>query len=344
MLMKYMTLSGSAARKIAYYSGVALCAFLFYTPSALAGACIPDSGSPSIGNVDVSQFVTSSDDDYVGYTKTFDMTSSIARATATCECASGPSNYFWDWASFLVATESVGGITYGILDEYVGIAVMPRTDVNVWAPYSDLGFNNQSSVCGQNYIGGGAGKAQLRIRKKIIGTVYVGSVMFYQKGTNTYQGEATRVPETQINFYGTINVPQNCVLDTGDIIDIDLHDIWSGKFDTKGQKARDFAPVVRQVAVTCDGGISANANLTVRFQARPDANVSNAIASDNPDVGVMIADKDGNVITPNSGIIPFSLDNLQATYTFQVYPVSTTGNPPAEGKFTALAYMRIDFA
>lgn len=344
MLIKYMMLSVSAVRKVACFLGVVLCAFFFYTPATFAGACIPDSGSPSIGNVDISQFVTSPSDDYVGYTKTFDMSSSIAPATATCGCASGPSSDFWDWASFLVATESVGGITYGILDEYVGIAVMPRTDANVWAPYSDLDYSNGGTVCGQNNIGGGAGKAQLRIRKKIIGTVFVGSVMFYQKGTNTYRGEGARVPETQINFYGTINVPQNCVLDTGDIIDIDLGNIWSGKFDTKGQKAKDYPPVVRTVAVRCSGGISANANLTVRFQATSDANVRDAIASDNRDVGVMIADKNGNVITPNTGVIPFSLDNYQATYTFQVYPVSTTGNQPREGKFTALAYMRIDFA
>ncbi|STW66284.1 fimbrial protein BcfD [Klebsiella michiganensis] len=63
------------------------------------------------------------------------------------------------------------------------------------------------------------------------------------------------------------------------------------------------------------------------------------------DVGVQITDSSGKVIEPNSGLIPFQLDdNLQATVTFHAAPISTTGNTPAEGTFSATAYIRVDFA
>jgi hypothetical protein len=45
---------------------------------------------------------------------------------------------------------------------------------------------------------------------------------------------------------------------------------------------------------------------------------------------VQITDSSGKVIEPNSGLIPFQLDdNLQATVTFHAARISTTGNAPA---------------
>lgn len=312
---------------------------------AIAGPCTPQSGTPVTGSVDVSQFVSSSSNDYVGYTHQYNISQSVPSVPVTCECQNGyiAGTGFWDWTSFLVPTENVSGITYGILNDYIGIAVMPRPDTNTWVPYSDMTSTTFNS-CGTQPSGGGAGIAQLIVRKKIIGTVVAPNILFYQKGVNTYQGESYRVPEIQLKFYGTISVPQNCELDAGEVINIDLGDVWSGKFDIKGQKAKGFSPVTRSIAVKCSGGVDANANLTVRFQSTPDSNVSNAIKTDNPDVGIMITDQNGRVVTPNAGVIPFQLNNSQATYTFQTYPVSTTGNPPTEGRFTALAYMRVDFA
>lgn len=58
----------------------------------------------------------------------------------------------------------------------------------------------------------------------------------------------------------------------------------------------------------------------------------------------MITDLVDRIVVPNTGLIPFSLENGQARVSFKAYPVSTTGKAPAEGKFTALAYIRIDFA
>ena len=58
----------------------------------------------------------------------------------------------------------------------------------------------------------------------------------------------------------------------------------------------------------------------------------------------MITDTNGRTVEPNTGLIPFSLENSQATVSFKAYPVSTTGKPPTEGKFTSLAYIRVDFA
>jgi hypothetical protein len=65
--------------------------------------------------------------------------------------------------------------------------------------------------------------------------------------------------------------------------------------------------------------------------------------SDNPDVGFIIANESGTPLTPNNltSKIPFRLDDsAQAQVGIRVWPVSVTGNKPAEGRFTSRGYLR----
>ena len=118
----------------------------------------------------------------------------------------------------------------------------------------------------------------------------------------------------------------------------------SGEFKNKAQMQTGYKPKTITVPIKCNG-MDANASLTLRFQAEASADEPAAIKTSNDDVGVQITDDSGKVIEPNSGLIPFQLDdNLQATVTFHAAPISTTGNAPAEGTFSSTAYIRVDFA
>ncbi|MDL4455014.1 fimbrial protein [Klebsiella michiganensis] len=141
-----------------------------------------------------------------------------------------------------------------------------------------------------------------------------------------------------------ITVPQNCVINAGQVVNIDFGNISSGAFKTAGARAEDVNPVTKTIGIQCNN-IAAQANLTLRVQAD---NVSgNAIVSNNRDVGFVVTDGNNRELTPNnlSSVIPFTLDSsAQANVTIRVYPVSVTGNKPTEGVVTSLAYLRVDFA
>lgn len=178
------------------------------------------------------------------------------------------------------------------------------------------------------------------VGSSIISPVVVAST-YWTLGDGGQVAHGTQ-PATDIYVSGTVNVPQSCTINDGAIVTVDFGQLYSGEFKTKGTSTSIDKTVT--VPIKCNN-IDAGANLTLRFQAEPSADYSDAIKSTNPDVGIVVKDDNGNVITPNSGLIPFTIDDsLRADVTFHLEPVSTTGKAPAEGQFRAQAYIRVDFA
>ena len=71
-----------------------------------------------------------------------------------------------------------------------------------------------------------------------------------------------------------------------------------------------------------------------------------AMVSDNQDLGFIVADQNDTPITPNdlNSVIPFRLDTAAAAnVTLRAWPISITGQKPAEGPFSALGYLRVDY-
>lgn len=127
---------------------------------------------------------------------------------------------------------------------------------------------------------------------------------------------------------------------------VDLGQFYQGDFKTVGQKPERYTPKTVNIPIQCND-LSASANLTLRVQGTPSTGVSDALQSDNNDVGVVITDSNGVTLRPNdsSSIIPFQLDSSNhANVTLHAYPVGTTGNTPEAGQFTTLAYLRVDFS
>lgn len=267
----------------------------------------------------------------------------------TCNCTGGAGTSPGNFQTFLSnrpVIENNGLWQYVYINEYLLGAASTHDDGTNQTMYLPVEYFKVDHFmwCDGVDIMNSSFSLNLKITKPFVGTVNISNPQAYTAyvgDTNTYP---LNTPIYYIGYSGTITAPQSCTLDAGQIVTIDFGNIWSAKFNTKGQKPNGVNPVTKQISVKCNDGVEAMADLTLRIQATPDANYPDAISSDNPDVGVMITDLVDRTVAPNTGLIPFSLENGQARVSFKAYPVSTTGKAPAEGKFTALAYIRIDFA
>lgn len=241
---------------------------------------------------------------------------------------------------------------YYQVDDYleVSTSVFVGGAVGAYVPTPWVNVSNKTtSVCasnpdGRGYATGAKGKLSLYIKKPFVGVVNIANVKIIDIYASLFSGSFGGQPISSVYMTGSVTVPQSCTINAGQIVTVDFGSFMSGEFKNKGQMPAGYTPKTITVPIKCNG-MDANASLTLRFQAEASADEPAAIKTSNDDVGVQITDDSGKVIEPNSGLLPFQLDdNLQATVTFHAAPISTTGNAPAEGTFSATAYIRVDFA
>lgn len=276
-------------------------------------------------------------------------------ASMACDCPSGYKydRYFWSKTS-LTVDEEIDGETYYVVNEYLdaSVSIYLGGTVNKYEPLPWTALDNKemdNGGCGGNVTSdvttGSKGTISLRISKPFVGSFSIPNL----KVADIYVGRSATgaygdTPITSVYLSGNVIVPQTCSVNAGQIVTVDFGSFMSGEFKNKGQMPAGYTPKTITVPIKCNG-MDANASLTLRFQAEASADEPAAIKTSNDDVGVQITDSSGKVIEPNSGLIPFQLDdNMQATVTFHAAPISTTGNAPAEGTFSATAYIRVDFA
>jgi type 1 fimbria pilin len=332
---------------------------LGFAGNSWAEACYPDTGQPYTFTADFGNFnITDSSKDQAGTVFNNAWSWNLgSKFYATCYCPSGQTYHYnyYTTATALPFGHTDGSETFYKINDYLEVAsqvwIGGKAQAYFNVPLDNVqivvasGGNDACHKPGTIQWGdGGKGKLSFYIRKAFIGTSLISNVEVFKLYINTVSGQAVEPATSRVIVNATISVPQSCTLNLGEIVTVDFGDIVAGKFKNLGQKPDGFTPKTIQAPVTCNGSVNSMANLTVRFQATPDPAYGDAIQSDNPDVGVVVADTSGIVITPNSGLIPFQLSNSQATVSFQTYPVSTTGKMPTEGRFTALAYIRVDFA
>ncbi len=188
-------------------------------------------------------------------------------------------------------------------------------------------------------------QVRLRVDKKIVSGTYIKRILLAELGRCQPLGCSSKdVILQRIYVDVNITVPQTCTLNAGQIVNVDFGNISSAAFKTAGAKPEGVNPITRDITVNCDN-ITSSTAMEMRLQA--DKVSGNAVVSDNNDVGFVVADSNGNALTPNnlSSVISFMLNSTSgANVTIRIYPVSVTGNKPSEGTVTSQAYLRIDFA
>ncbi len=317
------------------------------------GWCSPKTGTPTEYSYNFGAFTVSEASKNTAGTSfpdafTWDLG---ANTVAVCDCDSSFTVSYFETKTGLAVSHTDGVLTYYSINEYFSVATETYISGGIksyiptpWDNQSNEGTSAWGCVNGENIGTGNKGKLSLYIDKPFVGTINIPSTKIYSLYASTVSGSFGGTPLSELYISGQIIVPQTCSINAGQIVTVDFGSFMSGEFKNKGQMPAGYTPKTITVPIKCNG-MDANASLTLRFQAEASADEPAAVKTSNDDVGVQITDDSGKVIEPNSGLIPFQLDdNLQATVTFHAAPISTTGNAPAEGTFSATAYIRVDFA
>ncbi|MBU9843755.1 fimbrial protein [Rahnella ecdela] len=269
------------------------------------------------------------------------------RIPVKCDEPSGPRYRRFTASSPLPASENDGTRQWYRITDYLDTAINIAVQGNRYVPFKNVRGGGANDAAGNTSMPAGAtGYLDLKIMKPFIGTTSFSNVIvaeiFLSKQSGTYSPE----PIARITLSGKVVVPQNCTINAGTVMSVNLGTLYSSDFKTAGEMPAGYTPRTLTFPVKCSG-VEAYANLTLRLQGTTSAGVINALQSDNQDIGVVITDETGNPVIPNdqSSAISFDLDeNFESNVTLHAYPVGTSGNIPAEGPFTTLAYLRIDFA
>lgn len=186
---------------------------------------------------------------------------------------------------------------------------------------------------------------RLKVTRRFINMVVIPKQTMFRVYVTTTSNDPLSTPVYTISYSGIINVPQNCAINAGTLVDFDFGDIGAALFSKAGAGNRPDGVAVKQktIGIKCTN-VENQATLSMRIEAEQAQGTM--MVSDNPDVGFIVADSSGSPLTPNTlgSKIPFRLDaNAQAQVSIRAWPVSITGKKPAEGAFVARGYLRVDY-
>ncbi|MFP1763835.1 fimbrial protein [Lonsdalea quercina] len=248
----------------------------------------------------------------------------------------------------VVGDTSAGGKWYA-LNDYLAVSMNGYIagHVNKYIPVPFISMSNllQPVTDKTSWASGSRGNVSLMIRKPFIGfSAFSTVVMHTQISTDPNTG-ASGPYVSELIMSGEIDVPQSCELDGGTTVQMNFGEIGASSFSQAGagNKPAGVNPQTHSIKIKCMN-IDAQALLSLRLEANTVS--GNMMVSDNADIGFIVADKDKNPLTPNNidSNISFALDDsVQADVSITAWPVSVTGNKPAEGVFTAEGYLRVDF-
>ncbi|MEQ0188781.1 fimbrial protein [Klebsiella sp. CN_Kp098] len=289
-----------------------------------------------------------STDNTPGATTSISATNSGGSTMAICPGFPGTGPSYRSYVADYPVAETDGDWKYIKVSRYFEVAAR-ATDAeagNYYPPvdYVKMGdwtLGSQFSVNESKWI------LKLKITKPFIGHASLPNIKLFTVFITTSPQDALTTPVYTVSFSGDVTVPQSCQINSGQVIKIDLGPIPSAKFGEAGagNPVQGFAPKEATVTVVCSGGVSSTANLTIRLQGVPSSQVSDALKTTNPDIGVEIMSEDNKVMSPDgfSGIYPFRLDNEQWTTSIKAFPISLTGKLPAVGPYQTQAVLRVDF-
>lgn len=219
-------------------------------------------------------------------------------------------------------------------------------------PYKNVPFidisNYCNSTCKTTTLAGSGSKVKikLRIKKRFVGASFiVNEPIAYLYANQGGRGLGQGTPIVQINLNASMVVPQSCTINAGTVVEFNFGNINAQSFVRAGagHKPDNTSPIMKSVGIVCNS-IAAQGMMTLRLEA---TNVNgNAVVSDNPHVGFILANSSGEPLTPNntSSVLPFTLDNnAAANVILKSWPVSVTGLQPQAGVATATGYLRVDF-
>lgn len=270
-----------------------------------------------------------------------------------CECQTRTASYVTAKMLLSEPVFSSGGLTYYALNEYLGVAsevfVAGYRNAFIAAPFTNesnfkTDMDGDDESCASTpYNSGARGRIHLYFRRPFVGVTTIPSTRLVDTYVSVVSGVKSDVPVSTISMSGTVTVPQSCEI-SPQTVTIDFGDILTSNIQTKGAMASGVTPEERTLTLACRN-ISAGVKVSLSFLGEADGSMPEALKTSNRDIGVMIKDMQGNVIRPQSGRLPidnFQYPNQSGSSRISVYPINTTGRPPAVGQFNATATIQAE--
>ena len=323
---------------------------LLFSLSSLAATCKNANGGISMVNYDLTTTLTT-DQNIKGNGTELNRTQDI-HVNATCPPGNWEKRTYRTYISPFPVVKTEGEWKYLQLDPDYIIGAMKIHDATIgdfYPPveYVHMGGHEEVDTGGVFPVNDSNLTFKIQIVRPFIGSVVIPPKLMFNVYVTTTENDRPTVIVYQITYSGVITVPQNCVINAGQTVTVDFGALYHGDFTQAGQRPDSVAPKTFTVPIECNADVNSPAQLTLRVQGTADARFANALATDNPDVAVVVTSPPGEILRPNvfSSSVPFTTDmSGRADVTLQAYPISTTGQSPELGVFRALALLRIDFA
>ena len=323
-------------------------ASLALATSASATICYNSSGGPTDIAYDLSNAFNSANN-AAGQIVTLAEKSGWVGVNATCPAGTTVNYTYRSYVTSLPIQSTEGGFQYLKLNDYLqGAMQITDTAAGIFYPpknYIRMGMHNHVSQQKPFEVLDSKLIFRLKVTRPFINMVPIPRQTMLTVYVTSTSTDALVTPVYTISYSGKVEVPQNCKINAGEMVEFDFDNIGAALFSKAGVGGRPstVAPQNKRIAIKCTN-IDAQAYLSMRLEA--EKYEGNMMVSDNPDVGFMVAEEGGNVLTPNTlaSKINFQLDdNAEANLGIRAWPVSVTGIKPAEGPFSARGYLRVDF-
>lgn len=194
---------------------------------------------------------------------------------------------------------------------------------------------------------GAQGKISLMFIKPFIGHVHITHARIIDLYAATDESSFSATPIARVYVDADVQVPQSCKINDGMAIEVPFGNIDAKDILTKGQLPAGFTKKQITVNYKCTN-IASGVKLVLSMEATPSADLPNAIATTNKDIGVMVEDQNHHPFIPHTTNIPITISApspsqpQQGSSTLYAWPVNTTGNYPQRGPFNATASLNIN--
>ena len=151
----------------------------------------------------------------------------------------------------------------------------------------------------------------------------------------------------ELHIQGSITVPQDCKINQGDVIQVDLGYINTSRFTTPNEMPDGYTPVSFDIDYDCGDTSSINNKMEMRIDGDDVLDQYTLVArrreADNtPDIGVRMARIDDTHLN-----IPFTNGLIgihpsgQGHISLEAWPINLLGGTPAPGKFSGTATITV---
>ncbi|EGT0650800.1 fimbrial protein [Citrobacter braakii] len=190
----------------------------------------------------------------------------------------------------------------------------------------------------------------LYVTKPFLGELVIPDtpIAYVRAGWNTTTGYPKKLGDiAELHIQGRITVPQDCKINQGDVIQVDLGYINTSRFTTRNEMPDGYTPVNFDIDYDCGDTSSINNKMEMRIDGDDVLDQYTLVArrreADNtPDIGVRMARIDDTHLN-----IPFTNGLIgihpsgQGHISLEAWPINLLGGTPAPGKFSGTATITV---